>query len=200
MTLSFLRTSKHHSDIWLSAFRWFILWLQTVSDYELRLSENGRVVEFRKIWTDLTFRHKSGFWWNFTMTSSETLYTKNAVNEHSFTLVTHTAHSGTRFGCYGFLKSGYGAELILDRMDRWVNFSGLRPKKRESWRGLITDSIDHLTSFLAPTHTHIFGSHSNCYSHLKTANMRSFTDCRKSNSSTALKLGFEFRNDESYDF
>jgi hypothetical protein len=67
------------------------------------------------------------------MTSPETLYIKNAVIKHSFPLVTYTAYSDTRFGLYGFLKSGYGAELILDRMDRWVNFSGLRPKKHESW-------------------------------------------------------------------
>jgi hypothetical protein len=57
---------------------------------------------------------------------------KNAIIEHSFPLVTHMAYSDTRFGCYGFLNSGYGAELILDITDRWVNFSGLRPKKRES--------------------------------------------------------------------
>jgi hypothetical protein len=52
------------------------------------------------------------------MTLPETLHMKNAVNEHSFTLVTHMAYSDTRFGRYEFLKSGYGAELILDRMDR----------------------------------------------------------------------------------
>jgi hypothetical protein len=84
----------------------------------LRLSENGRVSESGEIWTGLTFRHKSGFWQNFAMTSSETLYTKNAVNKLSFLLVTHTAYSDTRFGRYRFLKSGYGAELIRDRMDR----------------------------------------------------------------------------------
>jgi hypothetical protein len=52
------------------------------------------------------------------MTFPETLYMKNAVNEHSFTPVSHMAYSDTRFGRYGFLNSGYGAELILDRMDR----------------------------------------------------------------------------------
>jgi hypothetical protein len=46
------------------------------------------------------------------MTSIETLYIKNAVNEHSFTPVTHTAYSNTRFGRYGFLKLGYGAEVF----------------------------------------------------------------------------------------
>jgi hypothetical protein len=52
------------------------------------------------------------------MTFPETLHTKNAINEHSFMSVTHMAYSDTRFGCYGFLKLGYGAELILDRTDR----------------------------------------------------------------------------------
>jgi hypothetical protein len=46
------------------------------------------------------------------MPSLETLHTKDAVNEHSFPLVTHTAYFDTRFGHYGFFKSGYGAELF----------------------------------------------------------------------------------------
>jgi hypothetical protein len=46
------------------------------------------------------------------MTSPETLYTKNAIKEVSFTPVTHMAYSNTRFCRYGFLKSGYGAELF----------------------------------------------------------------------------------------
>jgi hypothetical protein len=89
-----------------------------VSRSELRLSELNRVAEFRRNWADLTFQHKSGFWQNFAMTFPETLHAKNAVNEPSFTSVTHMAYSDTWFGCYGFLKSGYGAELILDRTDR----------------------------------------------------------------------------------
>jgi hypothetical protein len=84
----------------------------------LRLSELNRVAEFRRNWADLTLRHKSEFWQNFAMTFPETLHTKNAVNEYSFTSVTHMAYSDTRFGRYGFLMSGYGAELILDRTDR----------------------------------------------------------------------------------
>jgi hypothetical protein len=82
------------------------------ADYELRLSKNGRVAESGEIWTDLTFRHKSEFWQNFIMTSPKTLYMKNAVNEHRFMLVTHTAYFDTRFCCYGLLNSGYGAELF----------------------------------------------------------------------------------------
>jgi hypothetical protein len=82
----------------------------------LRQSEVGRVAELGKIWTDLTFWHKSGFSLNFAMISPETLYTKNAVNELNFPLVTHTANFDTWFGRYRFLNSGCGAELILDRL------------------------------------------------------------------------------------
>jgi hypothetical protein len=46
------------------------------------------------------------------MTSLETLYMKNSVNELSFTSVAHTAYSDTRFCFYAFLNSGYGAELF----------------------------------------------------------------------------------------
>jgi hypothetical protein len=46
------------------------------------------------------------------MTSPETLYTKNSINEHRFPLVTHMAYFDTRFHRYGFLKSGYGAEMF----------------------------------------------------------------------------------------
>jgi hypothetical protein len=70
----------------------------------------------------------------------------------------------------------------------------------EFWRGSFTDSIDHLTSFPVPTHTHVFGNHSIGYGHLKTADVRSFADCRKTNFSMASKLGFDFGIDENYDF
>jgi hypothetical protein len=54
------------------------------------------------------------------MTSLETSYMKNITNEISFHLVTHTTHFDIRFCHYGFLKSGYVAELILDRlMQKW---------------------------------------------------------------------------------
>jgi hypothetical protein len=80
--------------------------------YELRPSKLGRVAEFGKIWTDLTFHHRSGFWQNFATTFPETLYTKNATDEHSFTLVTHMTYFDTRFGRYGFMKTEQGAELF----------------------------------------------------------------------------------------
>jgi hypothetical protein len=50
------------------------------------------------------------------MTSPETSFTKNVADELSFLLVTHMSRFNIRFGRYGFLKSGYGAELILDRL------------------------------------------------------------------------------------
>jgi hypothetical protein len=50
------------------------------------------------------------------MSSPETSYMKNVGDELSFLLVTHTTRFDIRFGRYGFLKSGYGAKLILDRL------------------------------------------------------------------------------------
>jgi hypothetical protein len=50
------------------------------------------------------------------MTSPEISYTKNIINELSFLLVTHTTRFDIWFGRYGFLKSGYSAELILDTL------------------------------------------------------------------------------------
>jgi hypothetical protein len=78
----------------------------------LQLSELGWVAESGETWTDRTFRHKSGSWQNFAMTSLKTLYMKNIVNEHSFPLVTHMTYFDIQFGSYGFLKSGYDAKLF----------------------------------------------------------------------------------------
>jgi hypothetical protein len=64
----------------------------------------------------LTFLHESGFWQNFAMTTSETLYTKNVVNKLIFLLVTHTTCFDTRFDRYEFLKSGFIVGQILDRL------------------------------------------------------------------------------------
>jgi hypothetical protein len=81
-----------------------------------------------------------------------------------------------------------------------VNFSDLRPKRSEPWQGLFTDSVDHLTSFPAPTDTHIFGNHSNDYDHLKTAHVRSFMDSRKTASSTVGNPETVSELDEYYNF
>jgi hypothetical protein len=117
----------------------------------------------------------------------------------SFLLVTHMTCFDIRFGCYGILKLGSSFGQILDRMDRGVEFSSLRPKKRESWRGLITDSVGHLLILSTPTQSHNFTNHSNGYDCLSTAHVRSSVDCWKSDSSTVSKLGFDFIIYENYD-
>jgi hypothetical protein len=60
------------------------------------------------------------------MTFPETLNTKVADNELSFTLVTHMAYSDARFGSYVILKSGQGAENFLDKLCRPANDQVLR--------------------------------------------------------------------------
>jgi hypothetical protein len=50
------------------------------------------------------------------------------------------------------------------------------------------DSVGHLLSFLMPTHKHVSGNHNNGYGHLKTVDMQSSADCRKSDSSTVSNL------------
>jgi hypothetical protein len=69
----------------------------------------------QNFWADLTFLYKLGFWQNFSITSAETLYTKNVVNEHTFLLDTHMTYFNTRFDRYEFLKSGFSVGQILDR-------------------------------------------------------------------------------------
>jgi hypothetical protein len=54
--------------------------------------------------------------------------------------------------------------------------------------------------FPTPTQTHDSSNHRNGYDHWKTAVVRSSTDCHKTASLTASKLGFDFRIDENYDF
>jgi hypothetical protein len=45
---------------------------------------------------------------------------KNAINELHLSPVTHMADFDKRFGRYGFFKSGYSADQILDRLDLQV--------------------------------------------------------------------------------
>jgi hypothetical protein len=88
----------------------------------------------------------------------------------------------------------------LDRSDIGMKFQLWKSKTSKSWRGLNTDFAASLLSFLMPTHTHDFNNHSNGYGCLKYSAHAELADCRKSDSSTALKLGFEFRINENYDF
>jgi hypothetical protein len=121
----------------------------------------------------LTFRHKLGLWQNFAMTFPETLHRKSAINEHSFTPVTHMAYFDTRYYRYGFLKTKQGAELLWTAWTLEQNSSFRGPKMSESERGLITDSVAYLPSSSTPTQTHDFGNHSNGYGRSKTALVRS---------------------------
>jgi hypothetical protein len=77
-------------------------------------------------WADWTFWSKSGFWQNFVMTFPETLNTKVADNKLGFPLATHMAYSDARFGSYGILKLGRGAENFMDRLCRPANDQVLR--------------------------------------------------------------------------
>jgi hypothetical protein len=65
------------------------------------------------------------------MTFPETLNTKVADKEYIFPLVTHMAYSDPRFGSYGILKSGRGAENFLDRLCRPANDQVLRAE--DAW-------------------------------------------------------------------
>jgi hypothetical protein len=91
--------------------------------YDCRKLDQFAESEF---WADRSFRSKSGFWQNFAMTFPETLNTKVADNELSFPLVTHMAYSNARFGSYGILNSGRGAENFLDSLCRPANNQVLR--------------------------------------------------------------------------
>jgi hypothetical protein len=96
---------------------------QRITSYDCRKLDRFAESEF---WADWTFWSKSGFWQNSAMTFPETLNTKVADNDLSFPLVTHMAFSDARFGSYGILKSGRGAENFLDRLCRPVNNQVLR--------------------------------------------------------------------------
>jgi hypothetical protein len=60
------------------------------------------------------------------MTTLENVNTKFFINELSFSLITHTIHSDTRFDSYGLLKSGQGAEYFVDRWVMQMNDQVLR--------------------------------------------------------------------------
>jgi hypothetical protein len=67
-------------------------------------------------WADWTFLYESGFWLNLTMTSPETLYMQNVTNDLSFLPVAHMTCFDMRFDRYGFLKSGFNTDQVLDRL------------------------------------------------------------------------------------
>jgi hypothetical protein len=54
------------------------------------------------------------------------LNAKHAFSELSFMSVTHTTYSDARFGSYGILNLGQGAEQIMDRLGMHVDDQVLR--------------------------------------------------------------------------
>jgi hypothetical protein len=66
------------------------------------------------------------------MTFPETLNTKVADNELSFPMVTRMAYSDARFGSYGILNSGQGAENFLDKLCRPANDQVLRAEDAQN--------------------------------------------------------------------
>ena len=63
------------------------------------------------------------------MTFPETLNTKVADKELSFPLVTHMAYSDARFGNYGILKSGRGAEKFSGQTVQTGERSGFKSRR-----------------------------------------------------------------------
>jgi hypothetical protein len=81
------------------------------------------------------------------MTFPETLNTKVADNDLIFPLVTHMTYSDARFGNYGILKSGRGAENFLDRLCRPVNDQVLRAEDARNMMRVIYKFRRPLTQF-----------------------------------------------------
>jgi hypothetical protein len=89
------------------------------------------------------------------MTFPETLNTKVADNELSFLLVTHMAYSNARFGSYGILKSGRGAENFLGRLCRPMNDQVLRVEDARNLTRVIYKFCRPLTQLsIAYSHAH----------------------------------------------
>jgi hypothetical protein len=89
-------------------------------------------------------------------------------------LVTHTTWFDIQFGGYEFLKSCFSSGQIMDRLVCrccLVRFLG-HNEGETSW-GLNASSDDNWPGFPMPTQTHVFDNHSNGYSRLSTAPMRS---------------------------
>jgi hypothetical protein len=108
-----------------------------------------------EFWADWTFWSKSGFWQNFAMTFPEILNTKVADSELRFPLVTHMAFSDARFGSYGILKSGWGAENFSDRLCRPVNNQVLRAEDAQNLTGVVYKFCRPLTQLShAYSHAH----------------------------------------------
>jgi hypothetical protein len=91
------------------------------------------------------------------MTFPESLNTKVAYNDLSFPLVTHMDSSSARFGSYGILKSGRGAENFLNRLCRPVNDQILRAEDARNLMRVIYKFCRPLTQLSnAYSHAHFW--------------------------------------------
>jgi hypothetical protein len=91
------------------------------------------------------------------MTFPETLNTKVTDSELSFPLVTYMAFSDARFGSYGILNSGRGAENFLDRLCRPVNNPVLRAEDAQNLMRVVYKFRRPLTQLSnAYSHTHFW--------------------------------------------
>jgi hypothetical protein len=143
-----------------------------VSDLWVKASRNWLGCWIREIWIDLTFPQKSGFWWNFAMTSPETLYMKTPLMNTAFCwlliwpILTHGL-GATDFWCRVPMLNCFG------QLGPWKEIPALGPEMNESWRGWIMNSVAHLLSFSTPTQSHDFANHSNGYGRSKIALVQS---------------------------
>jgi hypothetical protein len=91
------------------------------------------------------------------MTFLETLNTKVADNKLIFLLVTRMTYSDARFGSYGILKSGRGAENFLDRLCRPSNDQVLRAEDAQNMTRVVYKFRRPLTQLSnAYSHAHFW--------------------------------------------
>jgi hypothetical protein len=103
------------------------------------------------------------------MTFPENLNTKVVDNDLSFPLITHMAYSDARFGSYGILKSGRGAENFLDRLCRPAKDQVLRAEDAQNLPRVIYKFRRPLTQLSNAYSNAHFGNHNSGYSCFNTA-------------------------------
>jgi hypothetical protein len=109
------------------------------------------------------------------MTSPETLYMKNVVNELRFLLVTRMTCFDIRFGRYRILKSGDSADQVLDRLVYRCMVKFLGHKMCKNCLVLHTCYVGNKLIFPTPTQTHVFDNRSIGYGRLSTTHVQSLT-------------------------
>jgi hypothetical protein len=96
------------------------------------------------------------------------LNTTKLGNSPIFLTITHATSFDIQFSRYGFLKSGFSAGQILDRLVYRCLVRFLGQKMSETCWGLNIISESHLLSFPMPTQTHVFDAYSYGYGHFGT--------------------------------